>query len=595
MERCWVIERPVIKNNFGLHRRPFDGERRASRLTIFGILLLMYTFPSNAQSRSHGRSMTITTTGIVSSSQTLASVAGAQMLARGGSAVDAAITTNAVLSVTEPMMNGIGGDLFAIYRDAKTGKLTGLNSSGWAPEKLTPQYLHDKGRFMVPTSGIHSVTVPGAVEGWAKMHKRFGRLPWRELFQPAIYYAEKGFPVSETIQLQWTDPISDEARSHFLPGGKAPSVGQIFKNPALAKAYKLIAEQGRSAVYTGAIAKAILATSTRLEGTMQASDLSEFQAEWVDPISTTYRGWAVHEMPPNGQGIAALQMLNVLEQLPVHPDFKSADALHTRIEAMKIAYADLTHVADPRVSSVPITGMLAKPYAAERAKLFDNDTAHCSVAAGAPERTSNTVYLAVVDKDGNMVSWIQSISGVWGSGVLVDGMGFVLQNRGANFDMDDERANLLAGRKRPRHTIIPAFMETGGRHIAFGIMGGMNQPMAHAQFVSNFVDYGMNLQAAMDAPRFTKQYLGGCDLLIESRFQPQVLEQLRKKGHVLTEVAEYGMSMGRGEAVMHDDATGVNFGASSGRGDGAAIPEPPRYAPAAAPAKRAPAKTQIRR
>lgn len=521
--------------------------------------------------------MTITMTGIVSTSETLASVAGAQILARGGSAVDAAITANAVLAVTEPMMNGIGGDLFAIYRDGKTGNLTGINASGWSPAKLTPAFLHDKGRYMVPISGIHSVTVPGAVDGWAKMHKRFGRLPWRELFQPAIYYAEKGFPVSETIQLQWADPISDEARGLFLPSGKPPEVGQIFKNPALARAFRLIAEQGSRAVYHGPIGRAILATSAKLDGTMQASDLSEYQSEWVEPISTTYRGWTVRELPPNGQGIAALQMLNILERLPVAPDPRSAEALHARIEAMKIAYADLAHVADPRVVKVPVAAMLEKSYADQRAKLFDPDTAHCSVAAGAPERSGNTVYLAVVDKEGNMVSWIQSISAVWGSGVLVEGMGFLLQNRGANFDLDDERANILAPRKRPRHTIIPAFMEKDTRHIAFGIMGGMNQPLAHAQFVSNLVDYGMNLQAAMDAPRFTKQYIGGCDLLIEGRFRPEVLDELRKKGHILTEVSEYGMSMGRGEAILHDDTTGVNYGASSARGDGAAIPEPPKY------------------
>lgn len=547
------------------------------------IAVLLCHFPLSAQSRSHARSVVMTRTGIVSTSQTLASVAGAQILAKGGSAVDAAIAANAVLSVTEPMMNGIGGDLFAMYRDVKTGKLSGINASGWAPAKLTPQYLRDKGRSMVPVSGIDSVTIPGAVDGWGKMHKRFGRLPWKDLFQSAIYYAEQGFPVTETIQLQWAEPsyqstlTDDAAREVFLPGGKAPEQGQIFRNPGLGRAFRLIAEQGSRTVYEGAVAKRILATSNKHEGTMKAADLSEFQAEWVTPISTTYRDWTAYEMPPNGQGIAALQMLNVLEQLPVAKDPKSAEALHTRIEAMKIAYADLLYVTDPRVAKVPVGSLLKKDYAAARAKLFNPNRAECRVAEGAPERTSNTVYLAVVDKDGNMASWIQSISGVWGSGVMVDGLGFVLQNRGANFDFDDDRANVLAGRKRPRHTIVPAFLEKGDQHIAYGIMGGLNQPMAHVQFVSNFVDYGMNLQAAMDAPRFTKQYIGGCDLLIEGRFSRDVLFELRRKGHILTEVGDYGMLMGRGEAILHNSSTGVNYGASSGRGDGAAIPEAPRF------------------
>jgi gamma-glutamyltranspeptidase/glutathione hydrolase len=525
--------------------------------------------------------MVITTSGIVATSQPLASQAGAQILSRGGSAIDAAIAANAVLSVTEPMMDGIGGDLFAIYWEAKTGKFTAINASGTAPAKLTIDFMKDKGHSRMPDAGIHTVTVPGAVDGWDKMHRKFGRLPWSDLFQSAIRQAANGFPVTETIQAHWQEArfqqtirADENATRVFLPGGSAPTVGQVFRNPELAHAFELIARKGARTVYEGEIAKAIVATSQRLGGTMQASDLSGFQSEWVTPISTTYRGWTVYEMPPNGQGIAALQMLNVLENMPQdRNEFLSAETFHTRIEAMKLAYADLGLIADQRFSKVPIEGMLSKPYAKQRAALLDPERARCSVDAGSPA-AGNTVYLAVVDKEGNIASWIQSIASQWGSGVVVDGMGFALQNRGSYFDLDASHPNRLEPGKRPRHSIIPAFMEKGDLRMAFGIMGGSNQPMAHAQFVSNVVDYGMNIQAALEAPRFTKVYTGGCDLMIEGRVPPAVREALTRKGHDLTVLGDYATNMGRGQAVLRDIKTGVNYGASSPRGDGAAIPEP---------------------
>lgn len=549
------------------------------------IAAAMFTFPASSQTRSHARSMVITQRGIVATSQTLASQAGAQILARGGSAVDAAIAANAVLAVTEPMMDGPGGDLFVLYWDAKSKTYTGLNASGPAPKGLSIGYLKDKGLHSMPVSGIHSVTVPGAVEGWEKMHKRFGRLPWRELFRPAIYYASNGFPVTETIQAHWQDfryqsPVrsSEYGSRIFLANDTAPSVGEVFRNPDLARTFHLIAEGGAASFYRGPIAKAILETSNRLGGTMTASDLANFHSEWVDSISTTYRSWMVRELPPNGQGIAALEMLNILEHFPM-ADYtpQSADGLHVAIEAMKLAYADLSHVGDERFGKIPVGGLLAKNYAKERAALVDMDRAKCDFVAGVPPQQGNTVYLAVVDREGNMASWIQSISGLWGSGVFVDGMGFALQNRGGNFDIDPASPNALAPGKRPRHTIIPAFLEKGDVRIAFGIMGGMNQPMAHAQFVSNIVDYGRNIQAALDAPRFTKQYTGGCDVMIESRVTPEARKALSDKGHQLTDMGDYATAMGRGQAVLRDAAKKVNYGASSPRGDGAAIPEPDPY------------------
>jgi gamma-glutamyltranspeptidase / glutathione hydrolase len=546
-------------------------------------LLLFALAPLSAQDRSYGRSMVITDGGIVATSHTLASQAGAQILARGGSAMDAAIAANAVLGVTEPMMNGIGGDLFLLYWDAKTGKLYGLNASGWAPRGLSIDYLKQKGTLQMPQAGIDSVTVPGAVDGWAKAHARFGRLPWKDLFTPAIYFAEHGYPVPEIIHYFWegdaqTLKQTPEAERIFLPGGKVPDVGEMFANPDLGKTLRLIAEQGRDVFYRGEIAQSILATSTALGGTMQTDDLADFSAEWVDPISILYRGWKVYELPPNGQGMAALEMLNIMSTLPADKAGPvSPTELHNRIEAMKLAYSDLyRYDADPRFAKVPVQGLLSEDYAQQRARLIDPEKANCTAASGSPAR-SDTTYLAAVDKDGNIVSLIQSLYDAFGSGVAVKGRGFVLQDRGGLFVLEPSHPNALAPRKRPFHTIIPAFMEQGDTHIGFGIMGGANQPLAHAQFVSNFVDYGMNIQAALSEPRFTVRPTDegiGCDILIESRVDPGTLQQLRQKGHKLKVRKEYSTAMGRGQAVMHNSKTNVNFAASDPRADGSAEPEP---------------------
>ncbi|HZR31204.1 MAG TPA: gamma-glutamyltransferase [Terriglobales bacterium] len=551
------------------------------RLALLLVFTLAISYGVFAQDRSYGRSMVITDRGITATSHFLASQAGAQILARGGSAIDAAIAANAVLGVTEPMMNGIGGDLFLIYWESKSGKLYGLNSSGWAPRGLTIDFLKKQGITSVPEEGIHSVTVPGAVDGWSAAHLRFGRVPWKDLFSPAIFYAQHGYPVPELIHGFWAEDEqklvkSEEARRIFLPGGKPPDIGQTFSNPDLAKALQLIAEQGRDAFYKGEIAQAILQTSAALGGTMQADDLAQFSAEWVDPISIDYRGWKVYELPPNGQGMAALEMLNIMAAFQPDKDGPQGTAeLHKKIEAMKLAYADLyRYNADPRLAKVPVHGLLSKEYAQQRAALINPAHANCSPPSGTPP-LSDTTYLAAVDKEGNIASLIQSNYASFGSGVVVKGMGFFLQNRGALFSLDATHPNALAPRKRPFHTIIPAFMERGDMHIGFGIMGGPNQPLAHAQFVSNLVDYGMNIQAALEAPRFT--VAGGhvsCDILIESRVKPQVIQQLSSKGHKLQVRKEYSTAMGRGQAVLYNSATKINFGASDPRADGSAEPEP---------------------
>jgi gamma-glutamyltranspeptidase / glutathione hydrolase len=528
--------------------------------------------------RAYGRSMAVTPYGIVATSYVQASQAGARILEQGGSAIDAGIAANAVLSVAEPMMNGVGGDLFAIYWEAKTGKLYGLNASGWAPRTLTIAHLHENGITKMPQAGIDSVTVPGAVDGWAKLHGRFGKLAWKQLFAPAIFYARNGVAVPEVIHGYWEAAAREltdaESRRVYLPNGKAPETGQIFRNPDLAQTLTIIANQGPGAFYKGSIAQAILKTSAELHGTMAADDLSEFSAEWVEPVSTTYRDWKVYELPPNGDGIAALEMLNIMEQSQPSPDGPaSAAELHMRIEAMKLAYADVkAYDGDPRFGAIPVSQLISENFAEKRAKLIDPARANCDVAPGALTG-SDTTYLTVIDREGNILSLIQSNYEMFGSGITVRGMGFALQDRGGLFSLDPKSPDALAGRKRPFHTIIPGFMEHGSQHIGFGIMGGMNQPLAHAQFVSNVVDYRMNIQAALEEPRFTVSGKLGCNIVIESRVPADSLQLLSGMGHVLDVRKEYSTTMGRGQAVLDDTNTKIHYGASDPRADGAAVPE----------------------
>jgi gamma-glutamyltranspeptidase/glutathione hydrolase len=524
--------------------------------------------------------MVLSRQGIAATSQVAASQAGAQTLSRGGSAADAAIAINAVLGVVEPMMNGIGGDLFVLYWEAESGKLTGLNASGPAPLALSPELLKSQGMNAMPDTGIHCVTVPGAVDGWAKIHARFGKLAWGSLFDAAIAHAEQGFPVTEIVHELWSTPSTvaklqalETTACVYLPSGAAPEQGDVFRNPDLATAYRDLAANGPETFYKGRIASVILQTSRQFGGTMTAEDLASYSAEWVEPISINYRGWRVSELPPNGQGIAALEMLNIMEATPPNAGGPFAPAeIHKRIEAMKLAYSDVyRYNADPRMAKVPVATLLSKRYARERGDKISWSRANGDVPHGEMPG-SETVYFTVVDREGNIASWIQSIYSSFGSGITVEG--FLLQNRGAGFTLQRDHPNVLAGGKRPFHTIIPGFLQRGDRHIGFGIMGGANQPMAHAQFVSNIVDYAMNLQQALESPRFFKASSQGLEVAIEARMPEATLARLAKMGHEIAVRPEYSQEMGRGQAILHDSKTGVNYAGSDPRSDGAAMPEP---------------------
>jgi gamma-glutamyltranspeptidase / glutathione hydrolase len=551
-------------------------------ITFLPLAMMVSASKAGAQDRTQGRSMVLSRRGVVSAENPLAAQAGATVLAHGGNAVDAAVATNAVMGVLEPMMNGIGGDLFAIVYDAKSGKLYGLNASGWAPAGLSIEFLKSKDIAKMPQEGIQSVTVPGAVDGWSKLLARFGTKKFSEVLAPAIYYAREGFPVPEWDAAYWAEADilrqDRNAAATYLPDGRSPRVGEIFRNPDLAHSLESLASGGRDAYYKGAIAKTIVALSAKLGGTMTLEDLADYSSEWVEPISTTYHGWTIYEIPPNGQGIAALEMLNIMESFSLaHFGHNSTDALHAMIEAKKLAYADMyRYVADPKFSQVPVQRMLSKEYAAQRAKLVDMAKANCDVLPGEPDLSTSgdTTYLTVTDSDGNMVSLIQSNYAEFGSGLVADGTGFALQNRGGLFSLDRNSPNQLAGHKRPLHTIIPGFMTNGQERIAFGIMGGFNQAQAHAQFVSNVVDFGMNIQEALEAARFRKLTFAGCDVDLEDRIPLAVRDGLTQRGHQIKLHGAYSAIVGGGQAVQRDISTGVNYGASDPRKDGEAIPEP---------------------
>ena len=554
-------------------------------LIIFGgLAILMTSQISEAQDRSQARSMVVSRNGIVAAESPLAAQAGVKILERGGNAVDAAIATNAMMGVVEPMMNGIGGDLFAIVYDAKANKLYGLNASGWAPKGLTIEYLQKQGLKSMPQQGVNAITVPGAVEGWQKLADKFGRKKLAEDLAAAIRTAQDGFPVPEWAAGYWGMEVdhlrTDEtATKVYLPQDRAPKVGEIFRNPDLAWSLQQIALHGKDAFYKTEIATKILESMKRHGGMMTAQDLAEFSGEWVEPISTTYRDWTVYELPPNVQGMAALEMLNIMETFPLGQKdwgFGSTKALHAMIEAKKLAYADLVkYIGDPRKQKLPVATLLSKEWAAQRAKLIDAEHANCDATAGEMPAGSDTTYLSVVDRDGNMVSLIQSNYSAFGSGIVAEGTGFVLHNRGGLFNMDPSSPNALAGRKRPLHTIIPAFAQKGDTRVAFGIMGGWNQSQAHAQFVANLVDFKMNIQAALEAPRFTKQTFNGCDVMMENRFGQNVRNELANKGHKIDLKGTFSSGVGGGQAVLRDFAAGVNYGASDPRKDGQAVTEVP--------------------
>jgi gamma-glutamyltranspeptidase/glutathione hydrolase len=540
-----------------------------------------------------GRSVVATRDGIVATSHPLAAMAGVQALERGGTAVDAAIAANDTLGVVEPMMNGVGGDLFAMVSVDGSSPPTGLNASGWSPAMLTPDFVESLGYDTMPASGIHSVTVPGAVAGWEALRARFGHLPLGEILAPAIHYAEEGFPVAEVGAQMWADYAATVAgdpgaRATYLPGGHAPPCGSIVRNPDLAVVLSEIGNDGAEAFYRGPLATRIVDYAKTLGGTLRLADLSEFEPEWVAPLERTYRGWHVYELPPNTQGIAALLMLAIMEQFPIGEyGWHSARALHVMIEAKKLASADLMqYVGDPRTMITPIETLLSERYGPTRAALIDATRALPAAApsAAAPSaaastlgaRGSDTVYVAAVDRSGMIVSLIQSIFAPFGSGLVAPGTGFALQNRGALFTLQRDHPNTLAPRKRPLHTLIPALMEKAGSRIGFGIMGGWNQAQAHAQFISHVADFDCSIQEALEAGRFGKRTLDGCDVKVESLVPDAVRRALEGLGHDVETVAPRSANFGFGQAVMCS-ADGVHFGASDPRHDGAAIPEGPAH------------------
>jgi gamma-glutamyltranspeptidase / glutathione hydrolase len=542
-----------------------------------------------ATPREQARSMIVTRYGIVATSQFLASQTGARILEAGGNAIDAAIAANAVTGLTQPYVNGMGGDLFAIVYEAKTGQVYGLNSSGWTPKALTIDYLTRRGIDKIDRIGVHTITVPGCVAGWDALRRRFGTKAFSELLAPAVFYAENGFPLPEIGARSWISQTllkQPGYRSTYMPGGQRPQLGDVFKNPALGESLRQVAAKGRDAYYKGKLAETMVEFLQAQGGAHTLEDFAEFEPEWVEPISTTYRGWQVYELPPNGQGVAALSMLNIMENFPLKDyGHNSAAALHAMIEAKKLAYADMARYAgDPRFGPVPVPQMLSKDLAKSRAGLIDMNKASCKVLPSEISQNLDahgreTIYLSTIDKEGNIVSLIQSNYTGYGTGMVAPGVGFSFHNRGAGFDLEPGKPNSLAGRKRPLHTIIPAFMRKGDISIGFGIMGGWNQSQAHAQFVANVVDFGMNVQMALEAARFTKLTFDGCDVQMETRVPEAVRQELARRGHVITAMGGFASSMGNGEAVMRDARRGVNFAGSDPRTDGAAIPEQPVLPP----------------
>lgn len=560
--------------------------KRTLLISILTILSI-HTF---AQDRVTGKNFTtrsevLAQNGMAATSQPLATQAALDILKKGGTAMDAAIAANAMLGLVEPHACGIGGDVFAIVWDAKSKKLYGFNGSGRAPESLTIEVYKEKGLKYAPFLGPLPITVPGTVDGWFAMHEKFGKLSMQEILQPAIDYGNNGFPVSEVIAWQMNDdwPRMQDIpgfRQTYMPNGKStPQKGEVFKNPDLARTYDMIAKQGRDAFYKGEIARTMDAFMKKHEGYLSYEDLANHEGEWVEPVSTNYRGYDVWELPPNGQGIAALQMLNILEGYDLAAmGFGSADYLHVLTEAKKLAYEDRAKFyADLAFNEIPVDYLISKEYAAERRKLIDMNQAADEYPAGDIEK-GNTTYLTVADKDGNMVSFIQSIYDEFGSGMVPDGLGFVMQNRGQMFNVQDpDHFNSLAKGKRPFHTIIPAFVTKDGEpFMSFGLMGGAVQPQGHTQILVNVIDFGMNLQEAGDAPRMRhtgssqptgSRMTNGGSLNLESGFSYEVIRALEMKGHrVQFSVGAYGGY----QAIGFDSVNKVYYGATESRKDGQA-------------------------
>jgi gamma-glutamyltranspeptidase/glutathione hydrolase len=527
------------------------------------------------------RSEVIGQNGMVATSHPLATQIGLDILKQGGTAVDAAIAANIALGLMEPTGNGIGGDLFAIVWDAKSKKLHGLNASGPAPQNISIEYFTENNLKKIPSYGPLPVTVPGAVDGWVKLHEKFGKLEFKSLFSPTIEYANNGFPVTETIAY-YLDRSKERFQNYpnfkkvWLKNGRMPIKGEIFKNPQLARTLSIIAEKGRSGFYEGEIAQTIADFIQLQGGFLSYEDLSSFHSEWTPPVSSNYRGYDVWELPPNGQGIAALQILNILENYNLKKmGLFSSEYIHLFTEAKKLAFADRAkYYADPNFSNIPVKELISKSYAKERAKLINMKKAALTDEPGILE-SGDTIYLTAADKYGNMISLIQSNYRGMGSGMMPPGLGFMLQDRGELFSLDKSHRNALQGGKRPFHTIIPAFVTLDGEpFMSFGVMGGATQPQAHAQIIINMVDFGLNLQEAGDAPRIVHSgssqptdevMTNGGKLSLESGFSKSIENELTAKGHKL----EYQRGVFGGyQAIMLKD--GVYYGASESRKDGQA-------------------------
>ncbi|MFQ5824071.1 MAG: gamma-glutamyltransferase [bacterium] len=556
----------------------------------FLILIATFSIPLQAQDRITGknfatRSEVIAQHGMAATSQPLATQVALDILKQGGSAVDAAIAANALLGLVEPTGCGIGGDLFAIIWDAKTQKLYGVNASGRSPYSLTLEHFKKLGLKRIPGHGPLPVTVPGCVDGWFELHNKFGKLPMKSILAPTIKYAREGFPLTELIAYYWgrSVPILEKwpgFKETFMPNGSAPKKGEIFKNPKLANTLEKIAIRGRDVFYKGEIARTIDAFMKRVGGFLSYQDLADHKSDWVEPVATNYRDYDIWELPPNGQGIAALQILNILEGYDIKGmGYGSKEYIHHFIEAKKLVFEDRAKFyADPEFNKIPVKELISKEYAAVRRNLIDPNRAAKRYDAGNPALLAgDTIYLTVADDKGNMVSLIQSNYRGMGSGLSPDGLGFIFQDRGELFDLEEGKFNTYAPHKRPFHTIIPAFITKEGKpFMSFGVMGGATQPQAHAQIVIHIVDFGMNIQEAGDAPRILHQgssqptgekMIDGGRVYLETGIPYETIRELVKMGHrVGYNVGSYGGY----QAIMYDWKNKVYYGASESRKDGQA-------------------------
>ena len=556
---------------------------------LFYLLFVLISLNLNSQDRITGeifssRSEVIAKNGMVATSHPLASQVGIDILKKGGNAIDAAIAANAALGLMEPTGNGIGGDLFAIVWIEKEKKLYGLNASGRSPENLTLEYFKDNDFKTIPPYGPLPVSVPGCVDGWFELHDKFGKIKMNEILDPTIKYAENGFPVTELVSYYMKNASKNfkdypNFQETYFIDKSTPLKGQIFKNPDLAKTLKIISENGRKGFYEGNIAKIISDFIQDQGGFLSYKDLKNHKSEWIEPVSTNYRGYDVWELPPNGQGIAALQILNLLEGYDIKSmGFGSADYIHHFVEAKKIAFADRAkYYADTDFNDIPVDFLISKEYSNNRRKEIDSEKSASNVLPGNIEN-GDTIYLTTADSEGNMVSLIQSNYRGMGSGMIPTGLGFMLQDRAELFSLDDNHFNVYEPKKRPFHTIIPAFItKDDNPFVSFGLMGGAMQPQGHAQIVINLIDFEMNLQEAGDAPRIRHQsqeqptggkMTDGGELALESGINYKEIRELMKRGHkIIYDLGSYGGY----QAIMIDYLNKIYYGASESRKDGNAI------------------------